>query len=202
MKLFVTGTDTGVGKTFVTRRLVEELRSAGRPACAIKPIETGWDEETSDGRALAEASKRSIAETVHLRFAAPRSPRAAAAAEGRQIDFDGLVAWCSAQPGSPLFIEGAGGWAVPIDRRRMADLAVATADTVLVVARAGLGTINHAVLTIEAARRVRPVEAVILSCRPDDDLDFARENAQAISELTGAYAALFPQDLVDLVARI
>jgi dethiobiotin synthetase len=174
----------------------------GRPACAIKPIETGWDEATSDARLLAAASGRSIEETVHLRFAAPRSPRAAAAAEGRTIDFDALVAWCRVQPGSPLFLEGAGGWAVPIDHRRMADLALATADTILVVARAGLGTINHAVLTIEAARQARPVEAVILSCRPEDDVDFARENAEAIAELTGAFAALFPQDLRILLDRL
>lgn len=202
MKRFVTGTDTGVGKTYVTRRLVAELRLAGRPAVAIKPIETGWDEATSDARLLADASGRTIEETVHVRFAAPRSPRAAAMAEGRQIDFDALVAWCRVQPGGPLFIEGAGGWAVPIDHRRMADLALATADTILVVARAGLGTINHAVLTIEAARQVRPVEAVILSCRPEDDVGFARENAQAIAELTGTYAALFPHDLGAILARL
>jgi dethiobiotin synthetase len=84
----------------------------------------------------------------------------------------------------------------------MADLALATADTILVVARAGLGTINHAVLTIEAARQARPVEAVILSCRPEDDVDFARENAEAIAELTGAFAALFPQDLRILLDRL
>jgi len=193
----VTGTDTDVGKTHVTAALVAALRAAGRPARAVKPIETGWNSETSDAQRLARASEQSIEQTIHLRFALPRSPAAAAEAEHRPIDFSALLEWCRQQAGDPLLIEGAGGWLVPIHgRHRMRELSQALGAKVLVVGRAGLGTINHCLLTIESAAPV----GVILSRRPQDELEFARENAHAIEEHSGARVAIYPDQLPAILA--
>lgn len=195
MKYFVTGTDTGVGKTYVTAALTAGLRRSGRSARAVKPIETGWDPQTSDAAALAASSGRTLSDTVWRTFAAPRSPKAAAQHEGASINATELIAWCARQTGDPLFIEGAGGWMVPItDQLRMRDLAIAVADAVIVVGRAGLGTVNHALLTAEAIEQRALLGGVILSRRPDDSLEFARENAAEIAAQCGARVAVFPDD--------
>ena len=192
MIYFVTGTDTGAGKTHVTAAIVHGLRAAGREARAIKPIETGWNQATSDAARLAQASARSIDDSVYMRFALARSPQAAAAAEGRAIDLDDVIEWCRAQSGDPLLIEGAGGWRVPIGgRREYAELARSLDAQVIVVGRAGLGTINHSVLTLDAAQ----ARIAVLSRLPTDDLGFARDNARAIEEMTGARVAIVPDDL-------
>ncbi len=195
MRYFITGTDTGVGKTHVTVALTTELRKAGRPARAIKPIETGWTPGSTDAEQLAAASAESLRHTLWRSFRAPRSPKAAAALEGQVIAEDALISWCLEQQGDPLFIEGAGGWMVPIGGGlRMSDLATRAAEAVIVVGRAGLGTVNHSVLTAEAVARQAPLAGVVLSRRPDDELAFARENAAEIFEQTGARVALFPDD--------
>lgn len=196
MIYFVTGTDTGAGKTHVTAAIVHGLRDAGRAACAVKPIETGWSAKDSDAARLATVSARSIDETVFLHFALARSPSAAAAAEGRSIELDQVVQWCRDQPGDPLLVEGAGGWMVPIRAtQRMRDLAIGLGAAVVIVGRAGLGTINHCILTIEAARPDVVIAGVILSRRPDDNLDFARANAAEIEAHTGVRIAIVPDDL-------
>lgn len=200
MKIFVTGTDTGVGKTEVTAALVRALRQQGQDARAIKPVETGWVAETSDAARLAAASGRTIEETVGRTFRAPRAPNVAARLEGGSLDLDDLVGWCAAQAGAPLLIEGAGGWVVPIDHRRTSELAARTAEAVLVVARAGLGTINHSVLTVEAARAALPIAGIVLSRRPDEDLDFATENATEIEAMTGERCAVYPDQLEVVVS--
>ncbi|MBK9035062.1 MAG: dethiobiotin synthase [Myxococcales bacterium] len=196
MKYFVTGTDTGVGKTHVTAALVTGLRAAGRRARAVKPIETGWDAETSDAARLALASDVPIELTIWRALQAPRSPKAAAALEGRPIDAPALVHWCATQAGDPLFIEGAGGWMVPISEAvSMRDVAVEAADAVIVVGRAGLGTVNHSLLTIAAVQQRMAMMGLILSRHPDESLEFARENADEIAVQTGARVGIFPDDL-------
>lgn len=200
MKHFVTGTDTGVGKTHVTAALVTALRAQGRQARAIKPIETGWDQPTSDAARLAAVSGQSIDQTIWLTLAAPRSPRSAAALEGRTIDVAALARWCDAQDSDPLFVEGAGGWLVPITAGyRMRDLAVAIASSVVVVARAGLGTVNHTLLTLDSIEQRAAITGTILSRLPTDDLDFARDNAAEIASATPSPVAIFPDDLATIV---
>ena len=200
MIYFVTGTDTGAGKTHVTAALVTALRAVGRAARAVKPIETGWEPATSDAARLAAASGRSLEETVLYALAAPRSPRAAAALEGRALDARAVARWCRDQGGDPVLVEGAGGWMVPIsDTARMQELSVALDARVIVVGRAGLGTINHCVLTVEAVQRVAPLAGVILSRRPEDDPAFARENAVEIARQTQARVAIVPEDMADIV---
>jgi dethiobiotin synthetase len=201
MKCFVTGTDTGVGKTHVTAALVERLRAGGRRAEAIKPIETGWDPENSDAARLARASNQPLSETIWRWFTAARSARAAARLEGVEIDPVRLTEWCRARTADPLLIEGAGGWRVPIsDRFDMRELAVATSDAVMVVARAGLGTVNHTLLTVEAVEQRAALFGVVLSRRPTDELEFARENADELAYQSGLRIALFPDDAAEIVA--
>lgn len=168
--LFVTGTDTGVGKTRVACALVAALRARGRAVGVLKPSETGVG---ADGPLDALALWRAAGLEVPIEavcpqpFALPAAPAVAAAAEGRALDraairraFDALAARHEI-----VVVEGAGGLLVPLDdETTMAGLARELGLPLLVVARAALGTINHTLLTLEAARaRGLPVAGVVVS---------------------------------------
>ncbi|HTY18285.1 MAG TPA: dethiobiotin synthase [Myxococcota bacterium] len=168
--LFVTGTDTGVGKTLVACALAAALRARGLDVGAMKPVETGVGTDGPlDGRALAAAAgARDPLETVcPQRFALPAAPSVAAAHEGRAVDL-GAIRAALAELSSRhqrLIVEGAGGLLVPLcDGFSMAELARETGLPLLVVARASLGTINHSLLTLEAAAsRGLRVAGVVIS---------------------------------------
>jgi dethiobiotin synthetase len=191
---FVTGTGTGVGKTFVTTMLAEQARAANQRVFAFKPIETGcrfvdgnWI--GSDQELLATAAgdwQQDELRRLYC-FERPLAPLAAARAEGRTIDLDRIKAVFArgCAQSDYVLVEGAGGWRVPItEHHDMSRLAKATDLPVLVVGTAGLGTINHSVLTVEAIRHDGcAIAGVVLSCRPEDDLSFARENAAEIARL-------------------
>jgi dethiobiotin synthetase len=196
---FITGTDTGVGKTFVGRALALRARTRGHRVFAFKPIETGCvpgpDGELlgDDQEQLAIAAgdwQQGILRGVY-RFPVPAAPRVAAEEAGVAIDVNLLVQ--TAHQGaetadvSLTLVEGAGGWRVPItDTEDMAALARYLQLPVIVVARAGLGTINHSLLTVEAVQRDGlGVSALVLSRRPDDDPAFAASNRR---ELTRRWA--------------
>ncbi len=186
---FVTGTDTGVGKTFVTASLARRARHL-RPQARVfgfKPVETGCtDELGEDQRALTEAAGGW--QTGELRglyqFRRPAAPRVAAEEEGRRVEMKAVLE--TVREGSKqavlTLVEGAGGWRVPItDEVDMSGLARALKLPVIVVARAGLGTINHSLLTVEAVERDGcSVAALVLSRRPDEDPAFAASNADEI----------------------
>jgi dethiobiotin synthase len=142
-------------------------------AIALKPIETGWDEASSDARKLADASERPLTETIWAHFQLPAAPVVAAAAESRHVDSDELLGWVrrQARGHSTCLVEGAGGWMVPFDQERLfCDLVEALApDGVVLVSASRLGTINHTLLTAEAVARVAPLAAIALSIRPSDD---------------------------------
>jgi dethiobiotin synthetase len=185
---FVTGTDTGVGKTFVSVALARRARQGAiGPVFAYKPIETGCTGSLGeDQQALVDAAGgwQQGDHRGPYQFALPAAPSVAAAAEGVVIDLDrALAAYASGSRLAELtIVEGAGGWRVPITADTdMSGLARRVGLPVLVVARATLGTINHALLTVEAVERDGlVVAAVILSKRPDDDLEFAQSNAREI----------------------
>jgi dethiobiotin synthetase len=194
---FVTGTGTGVGKTFITALLAEQARAAGQRVFAFKPIETGC--RLVDGRRIGDdqellARAAGNWQRDELRnlycFERPVSPRAAARAEDQVIELERIrsVFDRGAEQADFVLVEGAGGWRVPIsDELDMANLAACLALPVLVVATAGLGTINHSVLTVEAVKRDGcELAAVILSIRPEDDPEFAEDNAAEISRVTRA----------------
>jgi len=186
---FVTGTDTGVGKTHVAALLARSAVARGRKVFAFKPIETGCasGELGSDQQQLCAAAGawQSGALRGCYALALPAAPRVAAAAEQLDIDLDRVVrtAGEGAAAASLTLVEGAGGWRVPITAREdMAALARRLGLPVLVVARATLGTINHSLLTVEAvARDGCSVAALVLSRLPEQDRAFAFENAAEIT---------------------
>ncbi len=154
--IFITGTDTGVGKTYVTALLLAELRRRGVKAAAFKPIACG-----AGGRNDARLYRRLMDDEVTVDainpvfLREPLAPSVAAALENTRIDVRRIVAAYRrlARLYDILLVEGAGGLMVPIKRGYfVADLAKQLRLTVLIVARLGLGTINHSVLTVNQAR--------------------------------------------------
>jgi dethiobiotin synthetase len=177
---FVTGTDTGVGKTHVASELLTRARARGMTTAVLKPAETGCaadargDLVPADGlrlRAAAGATDLPIDRIVPHRYATPVAPAVAARLEGRPFSLERTLAAARDLAGADLFlIEGAGGLLVPFsDDLLAADVAAALAAPLLIVARARLGTINHTLLTVfEARRRGLSVAAVILNPLPAD----------------------------------
>jgi dethiobiotin synthetase len=173
--LFVTATDTGVGKTYVTALIGRALRDAGRNVGAYKPACSGaefradgtvsWGDVEMLTAAIGGAfdSKR----VCPLRFRAPLAPNVAARREGSRIDFAELCEGARWWQGRVeiLLVEGVGGLLCPLtDRETIVDLAVTLNYPLLIVARLGLGTINHTLLTVEAARsRGLTVSGVLLN---------------------------------------
>jgi dethiobiotin synthetase len=189
-RLFVTGTDTGVGKTFVTAALARRARAHGMKVFAFKPIETGC-EAVRGRRVGADQELISAAagdwqtgdERGVYRLLQPAAPLVAAQAEGVAIDMARLTAVASSVADADLLlVEGAGGWRVPItETEDMSSLAQRVGAEVVIVGRAGLGTINHTLLTIEAVERDGlSIAAVVLSRRPEDDRDFTLSNRDEI----------------------
>lgn len=186
--IFVTGTDTGCGKTTVGRALAAAARGRGLALSVLKPVETGCTAAASgelvaeDATALARAAGIAAApdEVCPYRLALPASPERAAAAEGVAIDLAAIErAFAAARRGKDLvLVEGAGGLLVPLSPDlTMADLARALGLAVLVVARDALGTVNHSLLTVEAVRaRGLPLLGVVLSRlgATGEDLDNGR----------------------------
>ena len=143
-RLFVTGTDTGVGKSYIAA-----LLTVGLEASYWKPVQSGADADADWLRRVTGLpAERVLPETYRLR--APLSPHEAARREGVQIEMSRFAL----PKQKRLIAEGAGGVMVPLDDRHlMVDLMVALRLPVLVVARSELGTINHTLLTLEQLRR-------------------------------------------------
>ncbi len=146
MRYFITGTDTDVGKTVVSAWLVHQLR-----ADYWKPVQSGtdegWDRHTVQ-QLTGIPNDRLHLESYTLK--APLSPHKAAELEGVDIDMDRIQL---PHTGRPLIVEGAGGVMVPLNSQQtMLDMMEKLALPVIVVARSGLGTINHTCLTLEALR--------------------------------------------------
>lgn len=169
---FVTGTDTGVGKTYVGVRLIQALRALGRVVLARKPVESGWADDVTqtDAWQLAQAAGGlPLAEVCPYRFRAALAPPRAAALEGQALRLAQLQAACPATWDASQFlhVEGAGGFYSPLTQDGLnADLAVALGLPVLLVAEDRLGCLNHVLLTAEAIqRRGLVLAAVILNPR-------------------------------------
>jgi dethiobiotin synthetase len=177
--LFVTGTDTGCGKTTVACALAGAARRESLRVRVVKPVETGCEEARGelrplDALALARAAgdETPIAEICPYRLGLPAAPEVAAAAEGIQIDLARIekLVRRAREEADLVLVEGAGGLLVPIrDGVDTADLAGRLGLPLLVVARAGLGTINHTRLTLEAAERrgLRIAGVVVSHTAPD-----------------------------------
>jgi dethiobiotin synthetase len=149
---FITGTDTGVGKTWFTCWLVRTWRARGVAAAALKPISTG---DREDALLLRAASCEVLAldEINPIHFRDPLAPLLAARAENRSIDFPALNRAIEALRArfSHLAVEGVGGWRVPLaPGYEVRDWARDLGLPVVVVARGTLGTLNHTLLTVES----------------------------------------------------
>lgn len=190
--LFVTGTDTGVGKTVVSAALVASMRAAGERVRAHKPVVTGLDEPgdgawPADHELLGLVAGMDGAEVAPLRYGPAVSPHLAAELDGTPIDTAALVARAraAAGPGETLVVEGVGGLLVPFAGDfTIADLAAALALPLLIVARPGLGTINHTLLTLRAARAAGlEVAAVALNPWPERPSPMESSNRETIARL-------------------
>lgn len=172
--LFITGTDTGVGKTFVAAGLARLLSERGLRVGVMKPVETGCDRRGDDlvppdalQLLTAAGGDQDLSSVCPYRFEAPLAPDVAARREGRSIE-PGLIHdrfRTMAASHEVVLVEGAGGLLVPIwERYTMADLAGDLGLPLLVVAASRLGAVSHTLLTLEHARfRGLPVAAYVLN---------------------------------------
>ena len=190
---FLTGTDTEIGKTFVTCALLLRAGQLGLTAAGIKPVAAGTDAagRNEDVECIRAASDVKLAEDVinPYCFAPAIAPHLAAAEAGVRIDFARIAAACaSAQQRADLVIvEGVGGFCVPLGGDRdSADLAVALALPVILVVGLRLGCINHALLTAEAIAARGLTLAGWVANRIDPDMARADDNIDTLSEHLGA----------------
>jgi dethiobiotin synthetase len=170
--LFIIGTDTGVGKTFVTAALARALNARGMDVGVMKPIETGCRLRQgklypADGAFLRQAAgvRDSLDLVTPVRFRLPLAPYAAAIREGRKVDLRLIdQAYRTLRKRhSFLLVEGIGGLLVPIRRDyTVLDLIRRFGLPVLVVARPGLGTINHTLLTVQRLQEAKVAVAGVL----------------------------------------
>jgi dethiobiotin synthetase len=188
VNFFITGTDTGVGKTHFTALLTRALRRAGFDTVALKPVCCG---PRDDAEALWEASGRrlSLDDINPVWLDAPAAPLAAARQSGRAVDLPTLEQWFAPLRAGhrSLLVEGAGGWLVPLaDRLTMADLAARLRLPVLVVVANKLGCLNHTLLTVESARaRGLECAGLVLNTMTDDASLAVETNASLLEEFTG-----------------
>lgn len=185
-RLFITATDTGAGKTYVTSALTRLLRKRGTDCLALKPVASGLDSDghNDDVDALLTAQQLTDADAISLyRFQLPAAPMVAAQAEQRSIDLDKLAEWCNqmAKPHDLCLIEGVGGLMVPLAKEALVRdwlQLMPDAEVVLIIG-ARLGCMNHALLTLaELARMQRTPGWIIFNAVTDDEM--ARQCEEAI----------------------
>ena len=154
MNAFITGTDTGVGKTYVTARLIRRLRAQGLDTVGFKPICCGSREDAEILRAAADDAL-SLNEVNPVWLRTPAAPYTAALIENRAIDLALIRETLAALRArySSVLVEGVGGWLVPVQTDyTMADLAREAGLPVIVVVRNRLGALNHAALTVQQVK--------------------------------------------------
>ncbi len=199
--LLVTGTDTSVGKTVVAGLLAAAGVNQGKKVSVFKPVVTGLNEKSgqpADHEFLKAAanSPQSLDEISPYRFSRAASPHLAAQLEGVKIEPALIVEKAKAmQESADLFIcEGIGGLLVPLtESYSIRDLAIELKLPLIVAARPGLGTINHTLLTLEAAEAAGiKVCAVALTPWPEDPGDIERSNLETVERLGGVPAIRIP----------
>ncbi len=197
--LFVTGTGTGVGKTVLSAALLAAAAAAGEPVRAHKPVVTGLDDPPGewppDHELLARATGQTPEEVAPERYGPPVSPHLAAELSDRRLDPAQLLAAArAAGQGHTLIVEGVGGLLVPfVDDYTVRDLAAALGLPLLVAAPPGLGTINHTLLTLHAARAAGlEVRAVVLTPWPAQPSVVESSNRGTLARLGEVEVAVLP----------
>lgn len=189
MRLFVSGTDTGIGKTFVTAGLVRALRAAGRDASAAKPVASGYElvdglYRNADLDTLAAASGHCPGELCVYGFTPAIAPHRAAELSGVEVRLAPMVEAVErlAARHTDLLVEGVGGFAVPLSPTLMlADLIRALDLPVLLVVGVRLGCINHALLSADAIRAASLPLVGWIANRIDPDMAEAQASIDAIA---------------------
>jgi dethiobiotin synthetase len=191
---FVTGTDTGVGKTAVSCGLLAAAAAAGLRTAAVKPVAAGCDENGQNEDALClQAAMTEVLDYSQVNPVALRAaiaPHIAAALESKRLQASRLAGLCrGVMLGGADFvlIEGAGGWRVPINgRETLADLAIELRVGVIMVVGMRLGCINHALLTAEAIRRDGLPLSAWIANQPGPRMDHHEENLDTLRGLLPA----------------
>ncbi|NIP39877.1 MAG: dethiobiotin synthase, partial [Candidatus Dadabacteria bacterium] len=191
-KIFITGTDTGVGKTVVTAALACCLSQSGKKVSVIKPVQTGTCcQNVSDIEFVYKVLERDFDYNDHCpySFSEPLSPKTACELENRSID-TGIIKSAinkHEELNDAVLIEGAGGLLVPVTENcNMADLARDLSASLIIVCRPFLGTISHTALTVEAARsRGLNILGIVFSNFPYVPGLSEASNPQEILRLTG-----------------
>lgn len=205
--LFITGTDTGVGKTFVTAAITGTLTRAGLRVAPLKPVATGatrsgdaWISEDVEVLRSALPSPPPAEAIAPVVLEAPLAPPVAARLDGGSLPFGRVLAathsaladW--ARQGSEIvLVEGVGGLLCPLaDAAAVADLALALDLPLVIVARRGLGTINHTLLTVEAAqlRGLRIAGVILNAAGPAPDGPAERTNPGELARRLGSVPIL------------
>lgn len=202
--LFVTGTDTGAGKSVLSAALLAAMAAAGKNVRAHKPVVTGLDEPPgawpADHVLLGAVAGMDPEEVAPLRYGLAASPHLAAELAGETIDRDELVSQAheaatrAEAEGATLVVEGVGGLLVPLATDfSVLDLAVAFGLPLAIAGRPGLGTINHTLLTLRVARAAGlNVRAVVLTPWPAEPTPLERSNHETIARLGAVEVAGLP----------
>lgn len=173
--IFITGTDTGVGKTFVACTLARALKARGIDVGVMKPVETGCGEGLIPADALALMDAAGVADDITeicpFRYRAPLAPSSCAEVEARPFDSDTVIAAYRSLSSRHRFmvVEGAGGLLAPLTPKdSVIDLVKLLGLPLVVVASSRLGTINHTLLTLSCARLAAvTVAGVVINCVDD-----------------------------------
>jgi dethiobiotin synthetase len=189
--LFVTATDTGVGKTILSAALLATMSAAGEQVRAHKPVVTGLEEPAGawppDHELLAAMADMTPEDVAPLRYGPAVSPHLAAQLAGERIDQADLVARAqkAGDEKTALIVEGVGGLLAPLaDDYTVRDLAVALDLPLLIAARQGLGTINHTLLTLQSARAAGlDVRAVVLTPWSEQPSEMEQSNRETVARM-------------------
>src|SRR5919199_1558004 len=209
--VFVTGTDTEVGKTVVAAAICAALAERGDKVAAFKPVVTGTDEEPDawprDHELLARVAtiRQEPSDVAPLSYGPAVSPHLAAEMAGDSIEPHELAAAArkAGEEADALVCEGVGGLLVPLTPGYLVrDMAVELDLPVVIAARPGLGTINHTLLTIEAARAVGlDVAGVVMTPWPDEPDEMLRSNKETIERFGNVEVVGLPPTSPDSLAE-
>jgi dethiobiotin synthetase len=192
--LFITGTDTDIGKTLIATGFLEAANRQGKKTAAIKPvaagcIDTGEGPQNEDALMLQAVASTNLSyrQVNPVALDEPMAPHIAAKEQGRQLSADRLTGFCrgiTILPVDLVVIEGAGGWRVPINNREsMAEIPKQLNAEVVLVVGLKLGCINHALLTIQAIRSDGLKIAGWVANTIDEDMLRLDENIDTLKQL-------------------
>jgi dethiobiotin synthetase len=224
--LFITGTDTGVGKTVIAAAIARVLRQHGNRVGVLKPIATGCVHRreglvSEDAELLAHHadSPHPLDVICPQRYIEPLAPAVSAQRANQPVDWNAVQRSLEtiARSSDVMIVEGVGGLMVPLDEKHtVLDLARWLGYPAVIVARAGLGTINHTLLTLAALRQANvPIAGVVINRYPRDTPDAAEEtNPRAIErwgrvsvlciipEARGAISMTMPPDIASPIDAV